>query len=71
MKPNSPNIPDLLDATQVSSAWGISRAKVYQLARQGKIRCYTIGERLLRFSEEDVRSFLEQNRFPRGDGEDR
>jgi len=65
MKPNTPNIPDLLDATQVSSAFGVSRGKVYQLAREGKLRCYSIGDRLLRFAPEDVQDFLSHNRLPR------
>lgn len=69
MKPIPPNISDLLDATQVSSAWGVSRGKVYQLAREGKLRCYSIGDRLLRFAPEDVQDFLSHNRLPREEEE--
>ena len=67
MKTNPPNLPDLLDASQVSSAFGVSRGKVYQLARQGKLPFYEIGERLIRFTAEDVQDFLAHNRLPRND----
>ena len=70
MKPNPTNIPELLNATQISTAFGVSRGKVYELARQGKIRCYSIGDRLLRFTTEDVEDFLAHNRLPREDEDD-
>lgn len=48
----------LLTAKQVSVAWHIPLARIYELAREGVLPSVRLGQRQLRFDEEALRLFV-------------
>ena len=57
-------VPGLLTAAAVAVLLGISRSKVYELAREGRLPMYRIDD-AVRFAPEDVEAFKEACRVPR------
>ncbi len=51
----------LLTASEVATRLRVSRAYVYSVAREGRLRCITFGK-AVRFDPRDVQAFLDHNR---------
>ncbi len=62
MKTDSKHVPQLLKPGEVAGLLGIGKSSVYRLADRRILPFFKIGGSI-RFSEEDVASLLEQNRF--------
>jgi len=62
MRTGSKHIPQMLTPGELATLLKISRPSVYRLADKRIIPFHKVGGSL-RFSEEDIWSFLEQNRF--------
>jgi excisionase family DNA binding protein len=48
----------LLTAKQVSAAWHIPLARIYELAREGVLPSVRLGQRQLRFDEHQLQLFI-------------
>lgn len=47
-----------VSASEASSLLNVSTAHLYRLARQGKIPCYRLSPRTLRFDPDELRAFM-------------